>query len=118
MGEGSSQTIKRLTKSPSTFSDLSVMLAMRISDRLSDVEEFYIYYEDISNGMIRIEDSTDLSSAIDYCELYSKKSLKLYGKCPRLVVHLCSDSNQSLICFEYSPHSETGFNHLQVQKGL
>ncbi len=80
MGDGPSQTIKRLSKVHESYEDLTRMILKRLSDRLYPDNPYYIYYEDISNGMIKIEDTTDLNGAIDYCNLYSKKSLKLYGK--------------------------------------
>jgi hypothetical protein len=66
MGSGPSETIKRLSKTPQNYIDLLEMIMKRLSDRLVDEEEIYIYYEDISNGMIRIEDDTDLKGAIDH----------------------------------------------------
>lgn len=80
MGEGVNETIKRISKTPHNFSELSEMVQARLSDRLQGADEFYIYYEDISNGMIRIEDDYDLRAAMEYCDLYSKKTLKLFGK--------------------------------------
>lgn len=80
MGDGASQTIKRLSKTPETYEELIAMVYKRLSDRLFPDHPFYIYYEDISNGMIKIEDTTDLNGAMDYCSLYSKTSLKLYSK--------------------------------------
>lgn len=61
MGSGKTQTIKRLSKAPHNFEELSEMVLKRLSDRLSGEEKFYIYYEDLSNGMIRIEDDIDLN---------------------------------------------------------
>lgn len=80
MGEGANETIKRISKTPHNFSELSEIVQARLSDRLQGAYEFYIYYEDISNGMIRIEDDYDLRAAMEYCDLYSKKTLKLFGK--------------------------------------
>lgn len=80
MGSGPSETIKRLNKAPESFDELLLMVKKRLSDRIQDDEDVYIYYEDISNGMIRIEDDTDLRCAVEHCELYSRKSLKLYGE--------------------------------------
>jgi hypothetical protein len=51
-------------------------------DQKNRTQSIYIYYKDISNGLIRIEDDIDLKSSIDYCQLYDKKALKLYGKQP------------------------------------
>lgn len=80
MGEGQSKTIKRLGKTPSNFEELNSMIFKRLSDRLQDEEEYFIYYEDMNNGMIRVEDDTDLVSALDYWGLYDMHSLKFYGK--------------------------------------
>lgn len=80
MGEGVNETIKRISKTPKGFDELASMVQARLSDRLQGEQEFYIYYEDISNGMIRIEDDFDLKAAMEYCELYSKKTLKLFGR--------------------------------------
>jgi hypothetical protein len=80
MGEGASQTIKRLSSSPQTFNELYEMIQKRLSDKLHGEDNFFIYYEDLCNGLIRIEDDTDMRCAVEHCELYSRTSLKLYSK--------------------------------------
>ena len=80
MGEGENQTIKRISKPPNDFAELKDMIYHRLKDRLQGSPKFYIYYKDLAHGMIRVESDTDLNAAVDYCHLYSLKSLKLYSK--------------------------------------
>jgi hypothetical protein len=119
MGSGPSETIKRLSKTPDNFIDLLAMIMKRLSDRLVDEEEIYIYYEDISNGMIRIEDDTDLKGAVDHCSLYSRKSLKLHGKFAfkslyHLINHFFEIPNLSF----YSSFVSSRFQYQQNEKRL
>ena len=88
IGEGDSQTIKRLSKMPRDFNDLNQMVYTRFKDRIDSLgirpDELgrvgHIFYKDIAHGMIMIENDTDLAAALDYCYLTNVKSLKLYRK--------------------------------------
>lgn len=75
VGEGDSQTIKRLTKIPNDFQELDKMIHQRLKERLQHVEcedQCRFYYKDMSYGYIRISDSNDLRNALEYCGMYDQ----------------------------------------------